>query len=76
MRARAQVEEKESSGKSQIVVTEIPYQVNKARLLEQIAELVRDKKHRGDHATSATSPTATACGSSSSSSATPSRRWC
>jgi len=44
MRARAQVEEKESSGKSQIVVTEIPFQVNKARLVEQIAELVRAKK--------------------------------
>jgi len=44
MRARARVEEKESSGKSQIVVTEIPFQVNKARLVEQIAELVRAKK--------------------------------
>ena len=44
MRARAAVEEKESSGKSQIVVTEIPFQVNKARLVEQIAELVRAKK--------------------------------
>ncbi len=44
MRARAQVEEKESSGKSQIVVTEIPFQVNKARLVEQIADLVRAKK--------------------------------
>ncbi len=44
MRARAQVEEKESSGKSQIVVTEIPFQVNKARLVEQIAELVRAKR--------------------------------
>ena len=47
VRARAQVEEKESSGRSQIVVTEIPYMVNKARLLEQIAELVRDKKVEG-----------------------------
>jgi DNA gyrase subunit A len=44
MRARAQVEEKETSGKSQIVVTEIPFQVNKARLIEQIADLVRAKK--------------------------------
>jgi DNA gyrase subunit A len=41
------VEEKESSGRSQIVVTEIPYMVNKARLLELIAELVRDKKIEG-----------------------------
>jgi DNA gyrase subunit A len=44
MRARAQVEEKESSGKVQIVVTEIPFQVNKSRLIEQIAGLVRAKK--------------------------------
>ncbi len=44
MRARAQVEEKESSNKSQIVVTEIPFQVNKSRLIEQIAGLVRNKK--------------------------------
>jgi DNA gyrase subunit A len=44
MRARAQVEEKESSGRQRIVVTEIPFQVNKARMIEQIAELVRDKK--------------------------------
>jgi DNA gyrase subunit A len=47
MRARAVIEEKESSNKSQIVVTEIPYQVNSARLLENIAELVRDKKLEG-----------------------------
>ncbi len=44
MRARVQVEEKESTGKARIVVTEIPFQVNKARLVEQIAELVRAKK--------------------------------
>lgn len=44
VRARVQIEEKESSGKSQIVVTEIPFQVNKARLIEQIAQLVRAKK--------------------------------
>src|SRR5512147_1391232 len=47
VRARAQVEEKESSGRSQIVVTEIPYMVNKARLVEQIAELAREKKLEG-----------------------------
>jgi DNA gyrase subunit A len=47
IRARAVIEEKESSNKSQIVVTEIPYQVNSARLLENIAELVRDKKLEG-----------------------------
>jgi DNA gyrase subunit A len=44
MRARAQVEEKESSGRSQIVVTEIPFMVNKSRLIEQIAERHRLKK--------------------------------
>ena len=47
VRARAVIEEKESSGKSQIVITEIPYQVNSARLMENIAELVRDKKIDG-----------------------------
>ena len=36
-----------SHGKQQIVVTEIPYQVNKARLIEKIAELVRDKRVEG-----------------------------
>ncbi len=44
MRARAQVEEKASSGREQIVITEIPFQVNKTRLIEQIAALVRAKK--------------------------------
>ena len=47
MRARAVIEEKESSIKAQIVVTEIPYQVNSAKLLEDIAGLVRDKKLEG-----------------------------
>jgi DNA gyrase subunit A len=47
MRARAQIEEKESSGKQQIVITEIPFQVNKARLVEQIAEQVHEKKVEG-----------------------------
>jgi DNA gyrase subunit A len=47
MRARAVIEEKESSNKSQIVVTELPYQVNKARLVEQIAELVKEGKLEG-----------------------------
>ena len=44
MRARAVIEEKESTGKSRIVVTEIPFQVNKSRLMEQIADGVRQKK--------------------------------
>jgi DNA gyrase subunit A len=47
VRARAQVEERESTGRTQIVVTEIPYMVNKARLVENIAELARDKKIEG-----------------------------
>jgi DNA gyrase subunit A len=47
MRARAVIEEKESSNKSQIVVTEIPYQVNSMKLVEDIAGLVRDKKLEG-----------------------------
>jgi DNA gyrase subunit A len=47
MRARAVIEEKESSNKSQIVVTEVPYQVNPNKLVETIADLVRDKKLEG-----------------------------
>ena len=43
VRARAVVEEKQG-GKEQIVVTELPFQVNKARLIELIADLVRAKK--------------------------------
>src|ERR1041384_5651996 len=46
-RARAVVEEKESTGKQQIVVSEIPYQVNKANLIAQIAQLANDKKLDG-----------------------------
>ena len=46
VRARAEVES-DSSGKDTIVVTEIPYQLNKARLIEKIAELARDKKVEG-----------------------------
>src|SRR5216683_1202969 len=47
LRARAIVEEKESTGKQQIVVTEIPYQVNKANLIAHIAELTNAKKLDG-----------------------------
>ncbi|MDA1477040.1 DNA gyrase subunit A [Bacillus changyiensis] len=46
IRAKARIEET-SSGKQMIIITEIPYQVNKARLIEKIAELVRDKKIEG-----------------------------
>ena len=48
MRARAVIEEREGGGgRSQIVITEIPYQVNSAKLLEDVAGLVRDKKLEG-----------------------------
>ncbi|MEM1433225.1 MAG: DNA gyrase subunit A [Pseudomonadota bacterium] len=47
VRARAEVTHDERTGKDVIVVHEIPYQVNKARLIEKIAELVRDKKIEG-----------------------------
>ena len=46
VRARCQVEGKEG-GKQSIIVTELPYMVNKARLLERIAELVKEKKLDG-----------------------------
>ena len=46
LRARTHYEE-DKSGKQSIIVTELPYQVNKARLLEKIAELVKDKKLEG-----------------------------
>jgi DNA gyrase subunit A len=46
MRARAAIE-KFSRDREAIIVTEIPYQVNKAKLIERIAELVRDKKIEG-----------------------------
>src|SRR5438876_646994 len=47
IRARAVIEERESTGKHQIVVAEIPYQVNKSNLITQIAELVNAKKLDG-----------------------------
>jgi len=46
MRARAEVIE-DKKGRQSIIVTEIPYQVNKARLIERIAELVKDKRIEG-----------------------------
>ncbi|MCK7634178.1 MULTISPECIES: DNA gyrase subunit A [unclassified Shewanella] len=46
MRALADIET-EDNGRERIIVTEIPYQVNKARLIEKIAELVKDKKLEG-----------------------------
>jgi len=47
VRARTHVEVDEGRGRERIVVTELPYQVNKARLLEKIAELVKEKKLEG-----------------------------
>jgi len=47
MRARHHIEEVDTKGKEAIVLTELPYQVNKARLIEKIAELVREKKIDG-----------------------------
>ncbi|OLQ73456.1 DNA gyrase subunit A [Photobacterium proteolyticum] len=46
MRSKAEIEA-DKNGKETIIVTEIPYQVNKARLIEKIAELVKDKKVEG-----------------------------
>lgn len=46
VRAKAEIEEM-GGGRSRIVVTEIPYQVNKARLVEKIAELVHDRRVEG-----------------------------
>jgi DNA gyrase subunit A len=47
VRSRVEIEEDESTGKPRICVTELPYQVNKARLMEKIAELVKDKRIEG-----------------------------
>lgn len=47
MRARAEVNEDEKTGRQTIIITEIPYQLNKARLVEKIAELVKEKKIEG-----------------------------
>ncbi|WP_285962281.1 DNA gyrase subunit A [Pseudomonas tohonis] len=48
IRARAEIEDMEKGGnRQQIIVTELPYQLNKARLIEKIAELVKEKKLEG-----------------------------
>ncbi|MEZ4600946.1 MAG: DNA gyrase subunit A [Syntrophotaleaceae bacterium] len=47
MRARALVEKDRRTGREKIVVTEIPYQVNKAKLIEKIADLIKEKKLEG-----------------------------
>ena len=57
MRGKAEIEE--VNGREQIIVTEIPYQVNKAEMIKKIAELVNDKKIEGIYATN---PIETECG--------------
>lgn len=47
VRARVQIEQDEKSNKQRIIVTELPYQVNKAKLIEKIAELVKEKRIEG-----------------------------
>ncbi len=47
IRARTDIETDSNSGRQAIIIHELPYQVNKARLIEKIAELVRDKKIEG-----------------------------
>ncbi len=47
MRARTHIESDDEKGRQSVIVTELPYQVNKARLMEKIAELVKDKKISG-----------------------------
>ncbi|MFT6987223.1 MAG: DNA gyrase subunit A [Psychromonas sp.] len=47
IRARAEIEVNDKTGRETIVVHELPYQVNKARLIEKIADLVKDKKIEG-----------------------------
>lgn len=47
LRGRAEIVENEKTGRFQIIITELPYQVNKSRLIESIAELHKDKKIEG-----------------------------
>ena len=47
LRARVEIETEKKNDREKIVITEIPYQVNKSRLIERIAELVTDKKIEG-----------------------------
>ncbi|HXW53315.1 MAG TPA: DNA gyrase subunit A [Myxococcota bacterium] len=47
IRGRTEIEKTESGNKERIIITEIPYQLNKARLLERIAQLVREKRMEG-----------------------------
>ncbi len=47
VRARCEIEENEKTGRAKIIVSELPYQVNKARLIESIADLVKEKRLEG-----------------------------
>ena len=47
IRSRCEVESDEKTGKEKIIIKEIPYQVNRAKLLQKIAELVKEKKVDG-----------------------------
>ncbi len=47
MRARTSIEENDRTGKSSLIVEEIPFQINKARLIERIADLVNEKRIEG-----------------------------
>jgi DNA gyrase subunit A len=47
IRARAMIEKRKTQSKESIIINELPYQVNKARLIEKIAELVKEKKIEG-----------------------------
>ena len=47
MRAKAEIERNDKTNRETIIINEIPYQLNKARLIEKIAELVKDKKIEG-----------------------------
>ena len=47
VRGRAEIEKNEKTNKERIIISEIPYQLNKSRLLERIAQLVRDKRIDG-----------------------------
>jgi len=62
MRAKSTTETNKKGDRTSIVFTEIPYQVNKAKLIERIADLVREKPSKAFQ-TSATSRTAKACAS-------------
>jgi DNA gyrase subunit A len=47
LRARTEVETRDDTGRQSLIINELPYQVNKARLIERIADLVRDKRLEG-----------------------------